>query len=331
MIEITHRQIESNGISMHVAEAGEGFPVLFSHGFPELWYSWRHQLEALAAAGFRAIAPDQRGFGGTDAPQAVDAYTIHHLVGDLTGLLDALGIEKAVVVGHDWGGIVAWHAALLAPHRVERVVGINTPYFPRFPMRPTDMMRAMAQGHFHYVLYFQTPGVAERELDADVRRTLRGFMQPIDRARLDELLTQGPQALGPATGGLLDRLPDAPPGDFLSPDDFEVFAAAFEKTGFRGGLNWYRNFDRNWETTAYLAGATIQQPALMITAELDPVLRPEMAAGMTAWVPNLRTTHLVKDCGHWTQQEKPAEVNRVLIDFLRDLRDGTSSSGGRSA
>lgn len=323
MVEITHRQIDANGLSMHVAEAGEGFPVLFSHGFPELWYSWRHQLAALAAAGFRAIAPDQRGFGATDAPAAVDAYTIHHLVGDLTGLLDALGIEKAVVVGHDWGGIVAWQMALLAPHRVARVVGINTPYFPRFPMRPTDMMRAMAQGNFHYVLYFQTPGVAEAELDADVRRTLRGFMQSIDRARLNELLTQGPEAMGPATGGLLDRLPDLPHGDFLSPDDFEVFAAAFEKTGFRGGLNWYRNFDRNWETTAYLSGAAIQQPALMITAELDPVLRPEMAAGMNAWVPHLYATHLVKDCGHWTQQEKPQEVNTLLIDFLSDLRDAS--------
>jgi pimeloyl-ACP methyl ester carboxylesterase len=305
---------------MHVAEAGQGFPVLFCHGFPELWYSWRHQLRALAEAGFRAIAPDQRGYGDTDAPQTVSAYSIHHLVGDLTGLLDALGVDKAVVVGHDWGGIAAWQMAQLAAHRVERVVGINTPYFPRLPMRPTDMMRAMAQGHFHYVLYFQTPGRAEAELDADVRRTLRGFLQAPDRARLEALLEAGPQALGPAGGGLLDRLPDAPPGAFLGADDFEVFATAFAKTGFRGGLNWYRNFDLNWETTAYLDGAKIHQPALMITAELDPVLRPELAAGMQAWVPNLRGTPMIKDCGHWTQQEKPDEVNRLLIDFLSDLK-----------
>jgi pimeloyl-ACP methyl ester carboxylesterase len=187
-------------------------------------------------------------------------------------------------------------------------------------MRPTEMMRAMAQGHFHYVLYFQTPGRAEAELDADVRRTLRGFLQSPDRARLEALLDAGPQALGPADGGLLDRLPDAPHGAFLSAEDFEVFATAFAKTGFRGGLNWYRNFDLNWETTAYLDGAKIQQPALMVTAELDPVLRPDFAAGMQAWVPNLRATHLIKDCGHWTQQEKPDEVNRLLIDFLADLR-----------
>lgn len=145
-------------------------------------------------------------------------------------------------------------------------------------------------------------------------------MQPPDRAQLEALLSAGPQALGPATGGLLDRLPDAPHGDFLSAADFEVFATTFERTGFRGGLNWYRNFDYNWETTAYLAGAKVPQPALMITAELDPVLRPEMAEGMTAWVPNLRATHLVKDCGHWTQQEKPDVVNRVLSEFLADLR-----------
>ena len=320
MPDITHRQVETNGIRMHVAEAGSGFPVLFCHGFPELWYSWRHQMRALAAAGFRALAPDQRGYGGTDAPAEVASYSIHHLVGDLTGLLDALELEQAVVVGHDWGGIIAWQMALLAPHRVARVVGINTPFFPRFPMRPTAIMRAMSQGTFHYVLYFQTPGIAEAELDADVRRTLRGFMQAPDRARLAALLSSGPQALGPASGGLLDRLPDAPHGAFLSTADFEVFAAAFSVTGFRGGLNWYRNFDLNWETTAYLNGAKVQQPALMITAELDPVLRPEMAAGMDAWVPNLRRTHMVRDCGHWTQQEKPAEVNAALLEFLAEFR-----------
>ena len=320
MSEISHRQIETNGISMHVAEAGAGFPVLFCHGFPELWYSWRHQLQALAAAGFRAIAPDQRGYGGTDAPAAVGAYSIHHLVGDLTGALDALGIEKAVIVGHDWGGVVVWQMALLAPHRVAGVVGINTPFFPRAPVRPTDMMRAISQGHFNYVLYFQTPGVAEAELNANVRRTLGGFLQSVDREQLNAVLAAGPAAMGPPEGGLLDRLPPGPHGSFITDEDFEVMASAFERTGFRGGLNWYRNFDLNWETTAYLTGAKVLQPALMITAELDPVLRPELTAGMEQWVPNLRGIHLIADCGHWTQQEKPAEVNRLLIDFLSDLR-----------
>jgi len=321
MSEIKHQYVESNGIRMHAAECGQGFPVLLCHGFPELWYSWRHQLGALADAGFRAIAPDQRGYGETDAPAAVTDYTIHHLVGDLTGLLDALEIEKAVIVGHDWGGLVVWQMALLAPHRVAGVVGINTPFFPRLPMRPLTMMRAAAQGAFHYILYFQEPGVAEAELDHDASRTLRGFFQDPSREALALLLDNPAAVLGPASGGLLERLPDAPHGAYLSDDDFDVFAAAFGKTGFRGGLNWYRNFDRNWELTAYLSGAKIMQPALMITAELDPVLRPEMAEGMQAWVPNLRRTVLVKGSGHWTQQEKPAEVNAALLQFLKEFTE----------
>jgi len=320
MDEFVHRRIASNGISMHMVEAGRGFPVVFCHGFPELWYSWRHQLRALAAAGFRAIAPDQRGYGETEAPAAPEQYTIHHLVGDITGLLDALDVEKAVVVGHDWGGVVVWQMALLAPHRVERVVGLNTPFFPPLSLRPTEMMRAMAQGNFHYVLYFQEPGVAEAELDGAVRRTLNGFYQAPSRELVETARHLGTSLFGPAGGGLLERLPLGKHGDFLTDADFEVFARAFEKTGFRGGLNWYRNFDRNWELTTYLKDAKVTQPALMITAGLDPVLRPEMAAGMAAWVPNLRKTHLVEDCGHWTQQEKPDEVNRVLIEFLGDLR-----------
>jgi pimeloyl-ACP methyl ester carboxylesterase len=318
---IQHRSVDANGLRLHVAEAGVGFPVVFCHGFPELWYSWRHQLAALEAAGFRGIAPDQRGYGESDAPAAIESYSIHHLVGDLVAMLDALQIEKAVVVGHDWGGLVAWQAALLAPHRFCGVVGVNTPHFPRTPMSPLTLMRAMAQGNFHYILYFQEPGVAEAELEHDVRRTLRGFYQSPDRARLEELLRSTPSGvLGPNEGGLLDRMPDAPPGSYLTQEDFEVFARAFERTGFRGGLNWYRNMERNWETTAYLSGAQVSQPALMITAELDPVLRPEMAEGMKAYVPNLRRTVLVRDCGHWTQQEKPAEVNAALLDFLREFR-----------
>ncbi len=319
-MQISHRQIETNGIRMHVAEAGSGFPVLLCHGFPELWYSWRHQMKALAEAGFHVIAPDQRGYGDTDAPQAIDAYTIHHLVGDLTGLLDALDIEKAVIVGHDWGGFVVWQMAMLAPHRVAGVVGVNTPFFPRFPMRPLAMMRATAQDNFHYILYFQEPGVAESELERDVPRSLRGFYQPPNR-ELMELLRNVPMGVfGPAGGGLLDRLPDAPHGEFLSAEDFAVFVAGFQKSGFRGGLNWYRNFDRNWELTAYLHNAKVLQPALMVTAELDIVLRPDMAVGMEAWVPNLRRTVLIEGSGHWTQQEKPAAVNAALLEFLREFQ-----------
>lgn len=320
-MEFTHRHVDTNGIRMHVAEAGRGFPVVLCHGFPELWYSWRHQLRALAEAGYRAIAPDQRGYGDTEAPAALDAYTIHHLVGDLTGLLDALDIEQAVVVGHDWGGIVAWQMALLAPHRVAGVVGVNTPFFPHPPLPPVQMMRAAAQGRFQYIVYFQEPGVAEAELERDVRRTLRGFYQPPPtREQMEAIRTLPMGTMGPAEGGLLDRLPDAPHGAFLTAADFEVFATAFARTGFRGGLNWYRNLDRNWELTAYLRNAPVAAPALMVTAEFDPVLRPEMAAGMDAWVPNLRRTVSIAGSGHWTQQEHPAAVNAALLDFLREFR-----------
>ncbi|MGE0825296.1 MAG: alpha/beta fold hydrolase [Candidatus Binatia bacterium] len=316
----THTYVNTNNIRMHVVEAGSGFPVLLCHGFPELWYSWRHQLQALADAGFRAIAPDQRGYGETDAPQAIDAYTIHHLVGDLTGLLDALEIDKAVIVGHDWGGLVVWQMALLAPHRVAGVIGVNTPFFPRLPISPLAAMRATAQDNFHYILYFQEPGVAEAELERDVQRSLRGFYQPPNPQAMEQLRNVPIGVFGPADGGLLDRLPDAPHGEFLTAQDFAVFVNGFTKSGFRGGLNWYRNFDRNWELTAYLTNAKVQHPALMITAELDVVLRPELATGMEMWVPNLRRTVLIEGSGHWTQQEKPAAVNTALIEFLREFQ-----------
>jgi soluble epoxide hydrolase/lipid-phosphate phosphatase len=182
------------------------------------------------------------------------------------------------------------------------------------------MMRAAAQGNFHYILYFQEPGIAEAELERDVRRALRGFYQDPHRDMVEQLRNTPSGVFGPAGGGILDRLPDAPHGAFLTAEDFDVFAKAYEKSGFRGGLNWYRNFDRNWELTAYLSGAKIQQPALMVTAELDIVLRPEMAQGMKMWVPNLRRTVLIEGSGHWTQQEKPAEVNAVLLEFLREFR-----------
>jgi pimeloyl-ACP methyl ester carboxylesterase len=318
-MDLAHRHVHTNGIRMHVVEAGRGVPVLLCHGFPEIWYSWRHQLRALAAAGYRAIAPDQRGYGETDAPEPIEAYSIHHLVGDLTGLLDALEIDRAVVVGHDWGGIVVWQMALLAPHRVAGVVGVNTPFFPRPPAAPIQLMRAMAAGKFHYIVYFQDPGVAEAELDGDVARVLRGFYQAPSRAAMERGRDRPAGVSSSAGGGLLDRLPDRPHGDFLTAADFETFVTAFAKTGFRGGINWYRNLDRNWSLTAYLHGARVMAPALMITAELDLVLRPEMAHGMEIWVPNLRRTVLIEGAGHWTQQETPAEVNAALLAFLREL------------
>jgi len=304
---------------MHVAEAGKGYPIVLCHGFPELWYSWRHQMRELAEGGFRAIAPDQRGYGNSDAPQPIEAYTQQQLVADIVGMLDALGLAKCVIVGHDWGGAVAWNAALMAPHRIERVVGINTPFLPRMPLKPTELMKAMAQGQFHYVLYFQQPGVAEAELERDVRRSLRGFYQSAEDmiGALDP--SAPPGVFGPAGGGLLDRLPDRPHGDFMTAEDFELFARTFERTGFRSGLNWYRCMDRSWEESAGLE-QLVKQTALMITAEHDPVLRPSMCDGMQTFVPNLKKIVLIRGSGHWTQQEKPAEVNAALMEFVADLK-----------
>ena len=319
MDEIKHSFVNANGIKMHVAQAGEGFPVVLCHGFPEIWYSWRHQMKALAEAGFRAIAPDQRGFGETECPEPIEAYTQRKLVGDIVAMLDALGIGKCVIVGHDWGGMVAWNTALMARDSVERVVGVNTPFIPRSPMKPTELMRAMAAGNFHYILYFQTPGVAEAELDQDVARSLRGFYQDPAEVDTEEIRKAPPGVFGPAGGGLLSRFADRPHGKFLTDKDFDVFVSAFKKTGFRGGLNWYRCIDRSWEESAGQEDR-IHQPALMITAQRDVVLRPEMAAGMETWVPNLRKTVLIKGSGHWTQQEKPAEVNAALLEFLADLK-----------
>jgi pimeloyl-ACP methyl ester carboxylesterase len=319
MGEFEHKFVTTNGIRMHLHEAGSGFPVVMCHGFPEMWYSWRHQIRALAAAGFRAIAPDQRGYGETDSPKPIEAFTVRNLVADIVGMLDALKIDKCVIVGHDWGGFVAWQAAMMAPDRIERVIGVNTPFFPRGPVKPLDLMRAAAAGNFHYVLYFQEPGVADAELERDVRRSLRGFYQDPPKTTAEEIRKTTSGVFGPAGGGLLDRFSDAPHGKFLTDADFEVFVKAFERSGFTGGLNWYRNFDRNWEESANLE-QRINQPALMITAELDFVLRPDMAEGMITWVPNLRKTVLVKGSGHWTQQEKPDEVNRAILEFLADLK-----------
>jgi len=319
MPEFSHKFVNTNGIKMHLVEAGRGFPVVMCHGFPELWYSWRHQIRALAEAGFRAIAPDQRGYGDTECPPPIEAYTQKNIVTDIIGMLDALGIDKCVIVGHDWGGATAWNAPMIYPERIERVIGINTPFMARPPIKPTDAMKAMAAGNFHYILYFQEPGVAEKELERDVRRTLRGFYQDPPAMSAEEIRKAPPGVFGAAGGGILERMVDAPHGKFLTAEDFEVFVKAFEKTGFRGGLNWYRNIDRNWEESVNLT-QKVTQPALMITAEKDVVLRPEMAEGMTTWVPNLRKTVLIKGSGHWTQQEKPREVNAAILDFLSDMK-----------
>jgi pimeloyl-ACP methyl ester carboxylesterase len=325
---VSHRFIESNGIRMHLAEQGVGPLVLLCHGFPESWYSWRHQLSALAEAGFHAVAPDQRGYGQTDRPEAIEVYTTLHLVGDMLGLLDALGEEQAVIVGHDWGASVAWNAALMRPDRFPAVIVLSIPYIPRGPahgppstVRPTEAMRRMVGDHFFYQLYFQQPGIAEAELERDVRTTIRRFLYA---ASGDAPAAARWKPVMPDPGAnVLASMVDPPtlPG-WLTEADVDFYVAEFERTGFRGGLNWYRNFDRNWELLAPFSGATITQPALFIWGESDPVFEipgyRTRLDRMPNFIPNLHKVAL-PGCGHWVQQERATEVNEAMIALLQGL------------
>jgi pimeloyl-ACP methyl ester carboxylesterase len=324
MSDPSHRTIETNGIRMHVAEQGTGPLVVLCHGFPESWYSWRHQLLALAEAGFHAVAPDMRGYGGTDRPEAIDQYTLLHLIGDMVGLLDALGVEQAVIAGHDWGAPVAWHAALLRPDRFRGVIGLSVPYRPRGPVRPTSVMPQTENAVF-YQLYFQTPGVAEAEFEHDIRRFIRGNLYSIS----GDLPGREPVTMMvPRQGGLLARwaahfaIPETLPA-WITEADVDFYAAEFARSGFRGGLNWYRNIDRNWELLAPFSGARVSVPALYIAGDRDVVLGfagvKEVIANLSEFVPQLRRTIILPGCGHWTQQERGAEVNAAMIDFLGRL------------
>jgi pimeloyl-ACP methyl ester carboxylesterase len=318
--EVTHRTVAANGIKMHIAEAGAGPLVLMCHGFPELWYSWRHQLPALAAAGFHAVAPDMRGYGQTGRPEAIDRYSLLHLVGDMLGLVDALGAGEAVIAGHDWGAPVAWTAALLRPDRFRAVIGLSVPFRRRGPVRPTTVM-PQTEDAVWYQLYFQDPGVAEAELDRDPRAVLRSALVAISGDA-----PPGTPAFGmvPRQGGAFGRGgASLPLPSWLSEADIDFYAAEFARTGFRGGLNWYRNIDRNWELLAPFDGLRVTVPALYIAGDRDPVVKfPGMdrtIAELATSVPQLRGTIMLAGCGHWTQQERPAEVNTALVDFLREL------------
>ncbi len=315
MAELIHRTVKTNGINLHIVEQGEGPVVLLLLGFPESWYSWRHQLPALADAGYRAIAPDVRGYGQSDAPEAIEAYSMKQLTADAVGILDALGIDNAVVVGHDWGAPMAWNSAVLYPERFRAVVGMSVPFSQRGPMPPTQLFRQVFKDNFFYILYFQEPGVAEAELEADVRRFLRLFAHSASAAGPD-------RALMPAKKKgekFLDGMEEPKELPWLTEADLDFYTAEFERTGLRGGLNRYRNMDRDWEELPELADAKIQQPALFLAGEKDPVIRMANPEGMKALVPNLQMPAFIPDCGHWTQQEKPAEVNAALIAFLNGL------------
>ncbi|MEH1891482.1 MAG: alpha/beta hydrolase [Nostoc sp.] len=322
MTLITHRFIETNGIKMHIAEQGQGPLVILCHGFPECWYSWRHQLSALAQAGFHAVAPDQRGYGQTSIPEPIEAYHIFQLVGDIVGLVHALGEEQAIIVGHDWGAPVAWYCALLRPDIFHAISLLSVPYQPRSwsDIRPTEAMKLMAGEQEFYQLYFQEPGKAEAELESDVRATIRSILysasgDPPPEKRWRFLFSKSEKPIN--TSYASEQLPA-----WLTDQDIDFFTSEFERTGFRGGLNWYRNIDRIWELTPFLYGAKLHQPTLFVAGEVDAVITMYREAFDTLEenVPNLRQKVLLPKAGHWIQQERPVEVNRLLIEFLTNLQ-----------
>ena len=322
MTEIRHRFVETNGIRMHVAEAGAGPLVVMCHGFPESWYSWRHQLVALAEAGYHAVAPDMRGYGQTDKPEPIEAYSLLHLVGDIVGLLDALGAPTAVIAGHDWGAPVAWHAALLRPDRFRAVIGLSVPYRPRGAVRPTTVMPQTDDAIF-YQLYFQTPGVAEAELERDPRATMRRvlFWGSGDSPRPKSAIGAGDVGMVRRNAGFLAAPdPPAPLPAWLTDADIDFYAGEFARNGFRGGLNWYRNIDRNWELMAAWTGAKVTVPALYVAGDRDLVLAfkgmERLLPALTQFVPKLSEIVILPGCGHWTQQERAAEVNAAMRKFL---------------
>ncbi len=305
-----------NGIHLCVHEAGpeHGRPVWLLHGFPECWHSWRFQVPALTAAGYRVLVPEMRGYGRSDAPRDPAAYELLTLCGDIRAVMDYLGQKEAVVVGHDWGAPVAWHTALLEPERVKAVVGMSVPFGGRPKASPLQYLRKHYEGRFNYILYFQTPGVAEAELDADIRRTLRLTFHNWSAAVPANSFLRDKPADARLFDGALE--PDGWPA-WMSEADFEEYVRTFEGRGFYGGLNWYRNFDRNWERTAPLASRRIEQPALFLIGDKDPVrlLEANSLSRMPSVVPRVEQ-HVLEDCGHWTQVERAAEVNAHLLDFL---------------
>jgi len=313
---ITQRRIATNGIQLNIAEQGEGPLVLMLHGFPESWYSWRHQFAPLAAAGYHAVAPDMRGYGKSDRPAAIDAYNQVEVVNDIIGLIPALGYQTAIVIGHDWGAPTAWSCALHHPERVTAVGALSVPFTPRAERAPMATMRQMFKDMFFYQLYFQEPGVAEAEFERDIRLALRKFLYlGSGDADLSGLQPK------PADADLLSDLPSpAVLPDWLSEADLDFYAAEFTASGMRGPLNYYRNHDLTWARTAG-APTSIRQPAMFVAGERDGVIlmAAEALKKLPENVPHLLINELIPGIGHWTQQEAPVQVNDAILRFLKML------------
>jgi len=312
--------IRTNGVSLRCVVEGEGPLVLMIHGWPESWYSWRHQIGPLRDAGYRVVVPDVRGYGGSDAPQAVEAYDMQNLIGDVLGLIAHFSAQSAILIGHDWGAPVVWNTTALHPGQVRAVAALSVPYAPRGKVSSLDLWRQIYAGRFFYQLYFQEPGLAEAEFEADIRTALRKIYysgsgdSPKGMFRADK----------PADARMLDDLPDpATLPAWLTEQDLDYYVAQFQCSGFRGPLNRYRNQQRDWEQLTALSGARITRPACFIAGRRDGVLKfiPnfDLVENMKRWTDDLRVCEIIEGAGHWIQQERPQEVTRLLLAFLTTL------------
>jgi pimeloyl-ACP methyl ester carboxylesterase len=319
---VRFRMVETNNIKMHIAEQGEGPLVILCHGFPESWYSWRHQIPALAEAGYHVVAPDQRGYGKTDRPEAVEDYSVLQLAGDIVGLVKALGEEKAILVGHDWGAVVAAQASVLRPDLFPATVLLSVPYSPRKKgtRGPIEAARQMSGDKMFYQVYFQEPGIAEAELEKDVRRSILlmlyyGSGDSPAAQRFTGFFDRG-------SGMLSSFAPVAKLPTWLRDDDLDFYAEQYKGSGFRGPLNWYRNIDRNWKIGSFLLDAKLTQPCLFIAGEHDLIVAGFGKGSYETLeqnAPHLQRKALIPGKGHWIQQESPVEVNRLIIEFIRGL------------
>lgn len=312
--------IVTNGVRLRCVVEGDGPLAIMVHGWPESWYSWRHQIDPVREAGYRVVVPEVRGYGDSDAPEPVEAYDMENMIGDVLGLIDHFGEQQAVLIGHDWGAPIVWNTTALHPKRVRAVVAMSVPYSPRGKMSSTKLWQMLYPNRFFYQLYFQKPGVAEAEFEADIGTSLRKIYY---------------SGSGDAPKGMfsVDKPPDARMLDdipspevlpaWLTEQDLDYYTAQFKKSGFRGPLNRYRNQDRDWENLTGLTNARVTKPACFIAGSRDAVLRfvpgVDLVEYMKRWVDDLRLCRIIDGAGHWIQQERPQEVNAVLLEFLAGL------------